>query len=136
MCQRDVIGGSPPPPCACGRRFWRLEGGIIGRIDDALIVRGVTVFPSAIENIVRRFPEVVEFAVDVHRRQALDEMEVRLEVKSGESAALVARVAQSLRNVLGLRAAVEVVPPGTLPRFDLKARRFTDHRDSGQEKTR
>ena len=50
-------------PCACGRTFARLEGGILGRLDDMLIVRGVNVFPSAIEGIVRRFPVVDEFQI-------------------------------------------------------------------------
>ena len=44
-------------PCECRRTFWRLEGGVIGRIDDALIIRGVNVYPSTIENIIRRFAE-------------------------------------------------------------------------------
>lgn len=61
--------------CPCGRTFRRLEGGVIGRIDDVLIVRGINVFPSAIENIVRRYPEVGEFAVDVRRKGELDELE-------------------------------------------------------------
>ena len=115
-------------PCACGRTFWRLAGGVIGRIDDVLIVRGVNVYPSAIENIVRRFPEVVEFAVDVYRRQTLDEMEVRLEVNRGSLQDMCTAVSAAIREALGLRASVTVVPTGTLPRFELKSRRFTDHR--------
>jgi phenylacetate-CoA ligase len=115
-------------PCECGRTFWRLAGGVIGRIDDVLIVRGVNVFPSAIENVVRRFPEVGEFAVDVYRRNELDEMEVRLEVSNGDERAVAAAVEKELRLGLGLRVRVISVPFGSLPRFDLKAKRFTDHR--------
>jgi phenylacetate-CoA ligase len=115
-------------PCECGRTFWRLDGGVIGRIDDVLIVRGVNVYPSAIENIVRRFPEVVEFAVDVYRRQTLDEMEVRLEVSGAAPEGVCAAVAAAIREALGLRAVVRAAPHGTLPRFELKAKRFTDHR--------
>ena len=121
-----------PDRCICGHRFRRLQGGVIGRIDDALIIRGVTVFPSLIENVVRRFPAVVEFAVDV-RRQVLDEVEVRLEVDEQGSGDIAADVGRALRNALGLRAAVVLVPPNTLPRFELKARRFTDHRRAAQE---
>jgi phenylacetate-CoA ligase len=117
-----------PTACECGRTYLRLDGGVIGRIDDVVIVRGVNVFPSAVENIVRRFPEVGEFAVDVHRRKELDEMEIRVEVRSGSPEQLAAAVAQELRAGIGIRAKVEPVPFGTLPRFDLKARRFTDHR--------
>ena len=117
-------------PCECGRSFARLKGGVVGRIDDALIVRGVNVFPSSIENIVRRFHEVAEFAVDVHRRRSLDEMELRIEVNEADPAEVASKVAREIRNALGLRAKIEPVPPGSLPRFDLKAKRFTDHRRS------
>ena len=116
-------------PCPCGRTFGRLEGGVIGRIDDVLIVRGINVFPSAIENIVRRFPEVGEFAVDVFRHKNLDEMEIRVEVKDSDPDAVAVAVAKEIRNGLGLRVSVAPATFGTLPRFDLKARRFTDHRD-------
>lgn len=111
------------------RSFRRLKGGVIGRIDNALIVRGVNVFPSAIENMVRRFAEVGEFAVDVYRKEALDEMELRVEVTDGDAEAVAEAVANEVRNGLGLRVGVRPVPYGTLPRFDLKARRFTDHRE-------
>lgn len=115
-------------PCECGRTFQRLEGGLIGRVDDVLIIRGVNVFPSAIEDFVRRFPEVGEFAVDVYRRGHLDDMEIRIEVQ-GEDPGTVARsVAMEIRNGIGMRVDVKPVPYGTLPRFDLKAKRFTDHR--------
>ncbi|MEM8485023.1 MAG: AMP-binding protein [Bacteroidota bacterium] len=110
------------------RTFRRLKGGVIGRIDDALIVRGINVFPSAIENIVRRFEDVGEFAVDVYRNKNLDEMEIRVEI-GGENPEETAKdIVKVLRNGLGLRVQLNVVPQGTLPRFDLKARRFTDHR--------
>lgn len=114
--------------CECGRTFLRLEGGVIGRTDDVLIIRGVNVFPSAVENIVRGFSESGEFAVDIYRRQELDEMEIRLEVNGGDPAAVAEAVAQQIRIALGLRVRVKPVPYGTLPRFDLKSRRFTDHR--------
>ncbi len=116
-------------PCGCGRTFRRLEGGVIGRIDDVIIVRGVNVFPSAIENIVRRFREVGEFAVTVYREHELDEMEIRVEVAEGEAETVAAAVAKEVRNGLGLRVHMKPVPRGTLPRFDLKARRFTDMRN-------
>ena len=114
--------------CGCERTFWRLEGGVIGRTDDVLIIRGVNVYPSAIENIVHRFPEVGEFAVDVYRRGALDEMEIRLEVNSAEPNMIAVAVSKAVREALGLRIDVKPVSHETLPRFDLKARRFTDHR--------
>lgn len=115
-------------PCVCGRTYARLEGGVIGRVDDVLIVRGINVFPSAIENIIRSIPEIGEFAVDVYRSHELDEMVIRVEVPSGDAAEAVASADNAIRNALSLRARVEAVEFGTLPRFDLKARRFTDHR--------
>ena len=116
-------------PCGCGRSYRRLEGGVIGRIDQVYTVRGINVFPSAIENIVRRFPESGEFAVDIYRRKILDEMEVRVEVRNTDPEVFVNLVSDEIRNGLGIRVKVIPVPFGTLPRFDLKARRFTDHRE-------
>jgi phenylacetate-CoA ligase len=115
-------------PCPCGRTYYRLAGGVIGRVDDVLVVRGINVFPSAIENIVRRFPEVGEFAVDVFRRKELDEMEISIEVKAADPEVLATSVAKEIRAGLGLRTTVQPVTVGTLPRFDLKARRFSEHR--------
>ena len=115
-------------PCACGRTFLRFEGGVIGRVDDVLIVRGVNIFPSAIENIVRMSPEVGEFAVDIYRRGAMDEIDIRIETQADEPERVANTVRAEIRNSLGLRVNVFPVEYGTLPRFDLKARRFTDHR--------
>ena len=117
-----------PRPCTCGRTFVRLQGGIIGRVDDVLIVRGINVFPSAIENIVRSIPGTGEFAVDVYREHELDELVIRIEVTNGDEAVVISDTHNAVRNALNLRAKVEPVPYGSLPRFDLKARRFTDHR--------
>ena len=118
--------------CRCGRSYQRLEGGVIGRIDDVLIVRGVNVFPSAVENIVRRFPEVAEFAVEVRRQGQMDEMEIKLEVRNGEPGSVAKAVAREIRAGIGIRATVSPTSYGTLPRFDLKARRFKDHRDTNE----
>jgi len=107
-------------PCVCGRTFLRVEGGILGRLDDMLIVRGVNVFPSAIEAIVRRFP-VEEFQIEVFREGELDEVRVLVEVDGGETGAR--RVQEGLRAGLGLRLEVAPVAAGSLPRFELKARR-------------
>ena len=115
--------------CACGSWFLRLDGGVIGRIDGAMIIRGVIVYPSSIENVVRAFPEVTEFAVDVHRRRSLDEMEICLETGKETAHAVANEVAKELRRALGIRARVRSVTRNSLPRYELKANRFTDHRD-------
>lgn len=120
-------------PCRCGRAYQRLAGGVIGRVDDALIVRGVNVFPSAVENLVRKVPQVGEFAIDVYRRDSLDDIEIRVEVNEGSVEDVVSEVAKELRMGLGIRIKVEPVQFGTLPRFDLKARRVTDHRPNSPD---
>jgi phenylacetate-CoA ligase len=107
-------------PCACGRTFRHLEGGILGRLDDMLIVRGVNVFPVAIEDVVRRFPMVDEFQIEVFRDGELDEVRVLVEL---EDTAGVRRVQEALREALGIRLEVAAVPPRSLPRYELKARR-------------
>src|SRR5581483_3178907 len=114
--------------CPCGRTFRRLEGGLLGRVDDMLTVRGVNVFPSAIENLVRRTTAVEEFAVDVYQERAMDEMELRVEVVGEDPDAACDAVARELWVALGFRPRVRAVPAGTLPRFELKARRVNDRR--------
>jgi phenylacetate-CoA ligase len=107
-------------PCPCGRTFVRLAGGILGRLDDMLIVRGVNVFPSAIEGIVRRFPSVEEFQIEIFRTGELDEVRVLAEV---DGAATARSLQDAFRAGLGIRLEVAAVPPRSLPRWELKARR-------------
>jgi phenylacetate-CoA ligase len=109
-------------PCPCGRTFMRLEGGILGRLDDMLIVRGVNVFPSAIEGIVRRFPAVEEFQIEVFRAGELEEARVLIELDGGGDPVRDA-VQEALRASLGIRIEVACVGRSTLPRWELKARR-------------
>jgi phenylacetate-CoA ligase len=117
-----------PGACPCGRTFGRLEGGLLGRVDDMLTVRGVNVFPSAIENLVRRHAAVDEFAVEVYRERAMDELELQLEVAAAAPEAVCEAVARDLSVALGFRPRVRSVPAGSLPRFELKARRVRDRR--------
>ena len=115
-------------PCACGRWFARLEGGILGRIDDMFIVRGNNVFPTAVEAMIRRFPEVAEFRLTVTEGSPLTRVQLEIEPAAGTEpqvvATLAARVAAAVQQALSFRADVTQVPPGTLPRFELKAKRF------------
>ena len=107
-------------PCACGRSELALDGAILGRADDMVIVRGVNVFPAAVEEIVRRFPEVYEYRVEVDERGALPEL--RLQIEADESTAR--QLEDALRAALSLRVPVETVPENSLPRFEMKARRW------------
>ncbi len=112
-------------PCACGRTLARAVGGILSRADDMVCVRGVNVYPTAIEAVIRRFPEVSEYRCTVSARGALAALAVDIElppdtVDGGPAAA----VGEALREALGLTVPVRRVGAGTLPRFELKARRF------------
>ncbi|MFQ5517260.1 MAG: phenylacetate--CoA ligase family protein [Acidimicrobiia bacterium] len=111
--------------CRCGRTFTRFDGGIIGRADDLVVVRGVNVFPSAVENLIRRHDTIDEFRVTVTREREMAELVVELECAGGSDAAgLCAAVSTDFEDALGLRPQVKPVDRGTLPRFELKARRF------------
>jgi phenylacetate-CoA ligase len=113
-------------PCPCGRPFLRLQGGVLGRVDDMVVVRGVNVFPSAIENIIREIPEIEEFRVEIFEKEEMLEIKLLLEPRADESAVigLAKQASQRVRECIGFRPHVELVKPGTLPRFELKAKRF------------
>ncbi|OFW32581.1 MAG: hypothetical protein A3G76_09820 [Acidobacteria bacterium RIFCSPLOWO2_12_FULL_65_11] len=112
-------------PCACGRTLARLEGGILTRTDDMTNVRGVNVYPSAIESVVRQFAEVVEFRSTVSRAGSMRTLSLEVELAgSADGSAIVARLVGRLRDALGLTVPVRLVAPGALPRFEMKARRF------------
>jgi phenylacetate-CoA ligase len=113
--------------CACGRTLLRLDGGIIGRSDDMVIVRGVNVFPSAIEAIIRESGIVSEYAVDIVNERGMRELKVRIEVdqdRDDRAGDIIDRIRDQLCRTLSLRAEVEMVPPRSLPRFEGKGRRI------------
>jgi phenylacetate-CoA ligase len=121
-----------PRPCPCGRPLVRLEGGIRGRVDDMIVVRGNNLHPSALQTILHRFPEVAEYRVEVDRSGALPVLRVEVEPHPpAQAAALAARVDQAIRDELLFRAEVRAVPPGSLPRFELKAQRLVRKSDNG-----
>ena len=113
--------------CKCGRTFARMEGGIIGRIDQMLIVRGVNIFPSSLESIVRSFPCVQEFRVIVEKVNAMDELQIIVEVAGENPADVVKAIGREAAHRLGLRVGVELAAQ-PLPRFEMKASRVTDKR--------
>jgi len=112
-------------PCACGRTFARFEGGLLGRSDDMVTIRGVNVYPTAIENVIRQFAAVDEFQITVKRRQEMHDLEVQIEVITGHDAEGIRNhVEQALYRALSLRPTVRLAEPGELARFEMKARRF------------
>jgi phenylacetate-CoA ligase len=122
----DRVKRAADVPCACGRYDMALEGGILGRTDDMVIVRSVNLYPAAVEEVVRGFDQVAEYRVEICTRSAMTELALHLEPAPNcpDPDALGAAVAAALRVTFNLRVPVSMVPPGTLPRFELKAQRW------------
>jgi phenylacetate-CoA ligase len=120
-----------PEPCPCGRPWPRLAGGVLGRTDDMIYLRGNNVYPTAMEAVVRRFPEVAEYRLIIDRTGPLAAITVEVEpTKTGTK--IAQRLGRAIRDELFFRADVTEVLPGSLPRFELKAKRIINHR--GTEK--
>jgi len=115
--------------CACGRSGTALPGGLLGRTDEMVVVRGVNVYPTAVEEVLRGFSEIAEYQVEVDRSRALVELRLRIEPltdgAAAEGKALAARVEHALHGAFNLRVPVALAPAGSLPRFEMKARRWT-----------
>lgn len=122
----DLVKPRPLQVCACGRSDLALEGGILGRSDDMVVVRGVNVFPSTIEEIVRSYPEISEYRVKLDCRDSMAELSLEIEPvnEDADHRALKHRIEQSLQLALNLRIPVEVCPHDSLPRFEMKAKRW------------
>ena len=112
--------------CGCGRWFARMRGGILGRIDDMFTVRGNNVFPAAIEAVVRRFDDVAEFGVEVNQSGPLAKVRLKLEPTPAvvDVNELAERVGRAMNDALSFKAEIEIVPCGSLPRFEMKSRRY------------
>jgi len=122
-------------PCPCGRTGRRARGGFLGRADDMLNVRGVTLFPSGVEDAVRRVAEIgEEFQIVVTRERELDvltvQVEPRPEVAAERHADVALRVETEIISRCELRPVVELLPYGTLPKTEFKARRLKDLRNT------
>ncbi len=110
-------------PCPCGRSEMALMGGILGRTDDMVVVRGVNIYPSAVEEIVRATDGVSEYQVRISTVQALTELSLQIEVKPGCDD-VATKLEKSFQSQFALRVPVTMVSPGTLPRFEMKAKRW------------
>ena len=124
---RPVQTGNP----SC--RFVRLEGGVLGRVDDMLVVRGVNVFPSSIDAILRSFSDVSDYRLTVTKTNALDELVLEFERATSlgtdaEGKTLANAISEKLSVQLNLRFQVTEVKQGTLTRSDGKAKRIYDRR--------
>ncbi len=119
--------------CECGRTHMRATGGFLGRADDMLNIRGVTLFPSSIEDAIRSVAEAGdEFEIVISTGRALDVMTVRIEpraeIGADRHAELARRIESEIVARCELHPVVEVVALGTLPRTETKARRVRDLR--------
>jgi phenylacetate-CoA ligase len=122
----DLVKPRQRSACTCGRHELALEGGILGRSDDMVVVRGVKVYPSLVEELVRAHPEVNEYRVTFDCRGALAELSVEVETIAAcaDAAAVQTRLEYSFQTALNLRVPVRLLPPGSLPRFEMKALRW------------
>lgn len=114
-------------PAPSGRCLLRLAGGILGRVDDMLIIRGNNVFPSSIEAVVREFTDVAEYRIVVARQREMTHLRLEFEPDSSLHEQQIAEIGQllsrSIKDRLNFQAEVVPVPPGSLPRFEMKAQR-------------
>jgi len=111
--------------CTCGRSYARFEGGVLGRADDMVVVRGINVFPSAVENLVRQCESVEEFRITVTTEREMGNLAIELELsKNANLESARKTVDQAIQNELSLRPEITLVPSGSLPRFEMKAKRF------------
>jgi phenylacetate-CoA ligase len=127
-------------PTSCGRTYPRLPEGVLGRLDDMLIIRGANIYPSAVEAVLRQSEELgAEFEIVVERRGTMDELTVRAELTPAAASALDAgapegrdalrqAVEARLSRGLQVRVPVELLAPGSLPPTVFKAKRVVDRR--------
>jgi len=120
-------------PCVCGRTHARAVGGMSGRADDMLNIRGVTLFPSSIEDVVRGIPTLgPEFVIVLKKERDLDVLIVQVEalpeIPTDRYTEIAEQVEREVRSSCELRAAIEVLPQGTLPPTQFKAKRVRDLR--------
>ena len=124
-------------PNPCGRTYPRLPNGIFGRIDDMITIRGENVYPSEIDAALNQLADYGgEHRIIITRERTMDELLVRVEAAPGifergthAVAGMQREAGQRLQKMLGLRAVIEIVPSGTFPRTDFKARRVVDDRE-------
>ena len=124
-----------PGECPCGRKHVRLAR-FVGRSDDMLIIRGVNVFPSQIEEVIMRHKWLGgNYVIVLSKKSALDQMTIKVEIaKSGFDGSmetlknLRAELQRQLKEQIGFTTTIEVLEPGSLPASEGKAKRVIDER--------
>ena len=141
----DIVQAATAPN-ACGRALLRLDGGILGRADDMVTIRGNNVFPSSVEAVLREFTEIIEYRITIREKQAMHHMIIEIEPdpqlltnapltttdlpQHPPLKILLNRLHKTVRDRLNFQAEIQLTPPNTLPRFEMKGRRF--HRETGE----
>jgi phenylacetate-CoA ligase len=122
----DMVKTALDSVCECGRYELALEGGILGRRDAMVVVRGVNIYPSAVEEIIRSAGGVTEFQVKISQAREMTELAVEIEPSPGtpDTAVLVHKLEAAFNTAFALRVPVQTVPPGSLPRHEMKANRW------------
>jgi phenylacetate-CoA ligase len=122
----DLVRPSERSPEELGFPDLALEGGILSRLDDMVVVRGVNLYPSALEQVIRTRPGIAEYRVELSHPGALTEVRVLVEPSDNveDPEALARDLETALRTPFQLRIPVQLVEGGTLPRFEMKARRW------------
>ena len=129
----DLVRPGPIGRCSCGRIERTLLGGIIARVDDMVFIRGVNLYPSAVDDVVQRIGDITEYRVLIAESRGMSELSLEVECAQQEREVVIARrLTEDLRSGFGLRITVTPVSPGSLPRAELKSRRWVRIRDSGR----
>ena len=129
----DLVVKVPHTAAKSGRTWDLYQGGILGRVDDMKLVRGTNVYPRTVESIVRGIPEIEEFQIELVRVDIRDEIILHAELAPGADEARWTEIQTLLKRELadaheGLQFQIRRADEGSLPRFELKARRLTDRR--------
>jgi phenylacetate-CoA ligase len=105
-----------------------LPGGILGRTDEMITIRGNNLYPSALEDVIRQFDGVAEFRIELRTIKAMQQIKIEIEplpaLAAGDIAHLTSRIAETIKNLWHFQAEVVAVAIGSLPRFEMKGRRF------------
>jgi phenylacetate-CoA ligase len=112
-------------PCGCNRKLARIKGGVLGRADDMLIVRGVNLYPSVIDNLLRALPSIIEYEVAIRRVGGMDDLLLKIEIDDRKPFPEIEHaVLAAFRSQLNIRVSIEQVTRGSLPRYEFKAHRY------------
>lgn len=120
----DLVQASTNPS-PIGLELLRLEGGIQGRVDDMVTIRGNNVYPTSIEAVVREFSDILEFRIVIQTVRAMKHLRLDIEPHEDADAEVVRQtVSRAIKDRLSFVAEVQCVPLGTLPRFEMKGKRL------------